>query len=314
MTVPSAANAGLSLASASRSVSRRGPSSVSKVDGLAVRGSPSTGTISSSNLPGVDRGHAPCWCDSSAKRVGLLAADPVLPRHVLGGDAHGQVDVGVALERASGWATILLPPIGTRLIDSVPPATTTSASPASDRLGGEGDRLQARRAEAVDGHGRGRRRDAREERRQARHVHPLLGLGHGAAEDHVVDHLRPRAPGRARRAARMTAAARSSGRVCRSVPLRRLAHRGPHAGTITTRRVVVSPSHGSASPFRQFRSGLPFFSMCWMRSWVFGVPRSERNASRSRSRKSCSLGDARARGPRRTGSWPRGSRPARRAR
>ena len=59
--------------------------------------------------------------------------------------------------------------------------------PAHDALGREGDRLQARRAEAVDRHRRGRDRNAGPEARDPGDVHALLGLRHGAAEDHVVD-------------------------------------------------------------------------------------------------------------------------------
>ena len=46
----------------------------------------------------------------------------------------------------------------------------------------------------------GRDGDAGEQAGDARDVHALLGLGHGAAEDHVVDHLRLRRPARAPRA------------------------------------------------------------------------------------------------------------------
>ena len=38
----------------------------------------------------------------------------------------------------------------------------------------------------------------------------------------------------------------------------------------------------------ELRSGFPFISMYWMRAWVLSSPQSDRNASRSRSSRSCS--------------------------
>jgi len=73
-------------------------------------------------------------------------------------------------------------------IDSVPPATITCAA-AQDALGRHSNRLQAGRAEAVDGHRRHLDRQTRSQRRDASHVHPLLGLGHGAAQDDVFNFL-----------------------------------------------------------------------------------------------------------------------------
>ena len=52
-----------------------------------------------------------------------------------------------------------------------------------------GDGLQAGRAEAVDGHGRDLDRQPGAQGGDARDVHALLGFGHGAAEDDVVDLL-----------------------------------------------------------------------------------------------------------------------------
>ena len=56
-----------------------------------------------------------------------------------------------------------------------------------DGASGERQRLQAARAEAVDGHGCRLLRQATEERRDARDVQPLLTLGHRAAEYDVLD-------------------------------------------------------------------------------------------------------------------------------
>ena len=74
-------------------------------------------------------------------------------------------------------------------MDSVPPARMTSALAEHDALGGLRDGLQAGGAEAVDGHGRGFDGQAGAQRGDARDVHALLGFGHGAAEDDVVDFL-----------------------------------------------------------------------------------------------------------------------------
>ena len=59
--------------------------------------------------------------------------------------------------------------------------------PALDALGRHGNRLQAGRAEAIDGHRRHLNRQPRAQRRNASHVHPLLGLRHGAAQDDVFN-------------------------------------------------------------------------------------------------------------------------------
>jgi hypothetical protein len=56
-----------------------------------------------------------------------------------------------------------------------------------DGAGGERQRLQTARAEAVDGHGRRLLRQATEERRDARDVQTLLAFRHRAAEDDVLD-------------------------------------------------------------------------------------------------------------------------------
>ena len=77
--------------------------------------------------------------------------------------------------------------MGIMVMDSVPPATMTSAPPLPDALGRHGNRLQAGRAEAVDGHRRDFDRQSGAQGGDAGDVHALLGLGHGAAEDDVFD-------------------------------------------------------------------------------------------------------------------------------
>ena len=58
---------------------------------------------------------------------------------------------------------------------------------AHDALGCHGNRLQSRGTEAVDGEGRNLDRQTRAQRGDASHVHALLGLGHGTAENHIFN-------------------------------------------------------------------------------------------------------------------------------
>ena len=104
------------------------------------------------------------------------------------------------------------------LMDSVPPARITSAWPSMMRSAAmamacrpeEQKRLMVM-AENFHGQAGAQRGDARD-------VHALLGFGHGAAQDHVFDFFGVEAGTRSM-AALMAMAARSSGRVARSVPL-----------------------------------------------------------------------------------------------
>ena len=70
---------------------------------------------------------------------------------------------------------------------STPPAMTMSWNPAMTRDGGHGDGLETGGAEPVDGDGGDRIGQAGVEPDHPRDVHPLLGLGHGAAHDEVAD-------------------------------------------------------------------------------------------------------------------------------
>ena len=81
----------------------------------------------------------------------------------------------------------MVPVIGIIDIDSTPPADADVNLAGGDAVGDDRDGLHARRAEAVDGHGRDFDRKAGAHRDQAGDVHALLGLGEGAAEDHVLD-------------------------------------------------------------------------------------------------------------------------------
>ncbi len=88
-----------------------------------------------------------------------------------------------------------------------------------DALGAIGDRLQTRRAEAIDGHRRCGDRDAGPQAGDTCNVQTLLAFRHRAAENHVLDVVRARRRWRVRDASRMTTEAMSSGRMTLRVPL-----------------------------------------------------------------------------------------------
>jgi len=98
---------------------------------------------------------------------------------------------------------------------------------AHDPLGGVGDRLQARRAEAIDGDGRRGDRNARAQARDPRHVHALFRLGHRAPHDHIVDLARIDA-GRALERLGDGGGAELVGPRAAQGAARRLARRGSH--------------------------------------------------------------------------------------
>ena len=128
VTVPFTWNAGLSFASASSDVSRRGPSSASTdVAVCGRRGSarPQVAHDSVGEAAGVDCGHR-ALVAAQRERVLLLARDARLAGVVLGDEPRRQIDVRIVVSTSAGFGATLLPPIGTRLIDSVPPATMTS--------------------------------------------------------------------------------------------------------------------------------------------------------------------------------------------
>jgi len=72
-------------------------------------------------------------------------------------------------------------------MDSVPPATMTSAEPERMRSAARAIGLQTGRAEAVDGHRARFDREAGAKGGDARDVHALFAFGHGAAENYVID-------------------------------------------------------------------------------------------------------------------------------
>ena len=130
--------------------------------------------------------------------VHLLTRDVPVLGHVLGGQAHRDVDVRdrrvVAEQR--GVELLVALRIAVDLRDRLDAGGDERVALAGlDRVVRHADRLQARGAEPVDGRPRHARRQAREQRGAAAQVHPLLRLGEAAADDHVDDLL-----GRQRRA------------------------------------------------------------------------------------------------------------------
>ena len=144
---------------------------------------------------------------SGRELVELLAAESPLRRDQLGRDALADQAVGVTAGRLPGPNGVLPEralPIGTRLIDSTPPAITMSYAPADDPLRREVRRLLARAALPVDRGGRHRLGPARREHALPADVQRLLADLTDAAGDDVLDP----APGRGRCAAPVPSARR----------------------------------------------------------------------------------------------------------
>jgi len=124
----------------------------------------STGIVSSLKLPGRWRRELSC---GNWRRTGRPAhGDAKFARDIFRAEAHVDVGVGI-ISREPGIRRNLLPPWATMDMDSVPPATMTSAEPCADAFGARA-MLASRGAEAVessrwfDGHPARKRGDARE--------------------------------------------------------------------------------------------------------------------------------------------------------
>ena len=139
--VPSAVNAGFSLASTSAVVSPRIPSSSRISIGSPRRCGTCTGTISSSNRPFFCAAAAR-WCDRAANSScsARLIPSRRLCRSVdspIGTWSKASVSPSYAIESSISTAPYLWPVrsagsrCGALVIDSMPPATTTSNSPAA---------------------------------------------------------------------------------------------------------------------------------------------------------------------------------------
>ena len=118
--------------------------------------------------------------------VGRVAADAVAPRQALGRQTHREIRIRVVLDQPGIDRDLVAAKgheghgFGAARDNYLRPA-------AAYAFGSQRDSLKARGAVAVDGHGRRLDGHARTQRRDARHVHSLLALGHGAAENHVPD-------------------------------------------------------------------------------------------------------------------------------
>ena len=134
--------------------------------------------------PGVNRGER-ALVAAQGERVLLVARDPGLAGVVLGDEPGREIDVRIVLHQ--GRVRSDLVPAHRDEAHRLGPAGDDGVGPAHhDPLRPVGDRLQAGRAEPVDGD-RGRLdRDAGAEAGDAGDVHALLALGHGAAENDVL--------------------------------------------------------------------------------------------------------------------------------
>ena len=144
-----------------------------------------TGTSSSSNLPASIAAMAFLWlCDREL--VLHLARDVEALRQALGGEAHREIRVGI-VRYQPGIGRNFIAAHGNHGHGLDAAGDDGLRAARHDALGRHGNRLQAGGAEAIDGHGRDFDGQTGAQRSDARDVHALLGFGHGAAQDHVLD-------------------------------------------------------------------------------------------------------------------------------
>ena len=116
----------------------------------------------------------------------LFTGDFVFPGDVLGSESHIQIKVRIVFDQIR---------IGTNYVaahgDHGHRFQTTRkrnlSAAGANSIGRDGNRLQTRRAEPIDGHGAGFHGQPCSNRRCAGDVHPLLCFGHCATHDHVFD-------------------------------------------------------------------------------------------------------------------------------
>jgi hypothetical protein len=120
------------------------------------------------------------------EQILILAADAVFFRDALGGETHGHVGLGTLFHQF-GIRGDLVPAHGKHRHAFQASSENHFGVAEIYPVGSESDALQARRTIAVDRHARRRLRQARHEADEAGDVHALLGLRHGAAENHVFD-------------------------------------------------------------------------------------------------------------------------------
>ena len=122
------------------------------------------------------------------EREGILfiTRDPAFARVIFSDQSRAQVDIGVAVHQRRIRRDLVAPHRhhAHRLCAA---RDRRRAEPAHDPFCGEGNGLQARRAEPVDRRRRRLDRNACAETRDARDVQSLLRLRHCASQDHVVD-------------------------------------------------------------------------------------------------------------------------------
>ena len=120
------------------------------------------------------------------KLVGHLASDVVTLGQPLGGEAHREIGIGIVRDQP-GIGRDFVAAHGNHGHGLDAAGDDGLRAARHDALGSHGNRLQPGRAEAIDGHRRNFDRQSGAQGSDARHVHALLGFGHGAAENHVFD-------------------------------------------------------------------------------------------------------------------------------
>ena len=209
--LPSGRNTGFSAASFSTVVPARGPSSF---DTTVPSGSV-TGVISARRSRSLTLATARC-CDARRTRPSPRGVTPLELDDVLGGLAHGDVDVGqpgrrrprrlaaarrarlvraLGVARTSGCAAPVSAAPCTEAADGLDAGGDEHVALAGlDRVGGHADRLQRRRAVAVDGDA-GDVAQPGEDGDDAGDVEARLAGGLAAAQDQVLDERADRAAG-----------------------------------------------------------------------------------------------------------------------
>ena len=200
---------------------------------------------------GIDRGDR-LLVARQRERVLVLAAHGVADRDALGVRAHvavldrapqavvhGRVDelaVAEAVAEAAPWRNRY----GAWFIDSMPPATTSSASPGADLGGGQHDRLEPRAADAIDRRGRRAVRQTGLERRLAGRCLADARLEDLAHQDFVDGGRRGSRPGPLNgRADRDAAEVRRGNRAQRSAELADRGARGADEIDVAVRPGIV---------------------------------------------------------------------------
>ena len=121
--------------------------------------------------------------------VGGFARDAIALRDAFGGESHSEIGVRIVIDEP-GVGRNFVAAHGDHRHGFGASGNDDFRAAAHDAFGGHGDRLQAGGTEAIDGQRRNFDGQARAQRSDAGDVHPLLGFGHGAAEDDVFNLFR----------------------------------------------------------------------------------------------------------------------------